>query len=136
VSKLLLDTNAYSKLVNLSDRSVKEAIEETETVFISTIILGELLSGFKRGSLEKKNRELLNRFLDKPTVEIVSLNKETAEIYADVLLNLIRKGTPIPTNDIWIAASAIEHGAVLVTYDTHFLKIPGLRLWDRLKIKN
>ncbi|OGG20948.1 twitching motility protein PilT [Candidatus Gottesmanbacteria bacterium RIFCSPHIGHO2_02_FULL_40_13] len=136
MSKLLLDTNAYSKLVNLSDRSVKEAIEETETVFISTIILGELLSGFKRGSLEKKNRELLNRFLDKPTVEIVSLNKETAEIYADVLLNLIRKGTPIPTNDIWIAASAIEHGAVLVTYDTHFLKIPGLRLWDRLKIKN
>ncbi|MBI3955606.1 type II toxin-antitoxin system VapC family toxin [Candidatus Gottesmanbacteria bacterium] len=136
MSKLLLDTNAYSKLVNLSDRSVKEAIEETETVFISTIILGELLSGFKRGSLEKKNRELLNRFLDKPTVEIVALNKETAEIYADVLLTLTRKGAPIPTNDIWIAASAIEHGAVLVTYDTHFLKIPGLRLWDRLKIKN
>lgn len=134
--KILLDTNAYSRLINLSDRNVLEAIEEAETVFISTIVLGELLSGFKLGSKEKANRELLKRLLEKSTVEIVLINKETSEIYADIINILAKNGKPIPTNDVWIAASTIENGAVLVTYDTHFLIIPGLRLWDKLKLKN
>lgn len=134
MSKILLDTNAYTKYHSTPDDSIIYIVQEAETVFLPVVVLGELLFGFKRGRKEVANRELLNRFFEKPVVEVASVHKETAEIYADVLLNLTRKGTPIPTNDIWVAASAIEHGAVLVTYDTHFLKIPGLRIWDRLKL--
>ena len=74
------------------------------------------------------NKEIIRRFLEKSTVTIVDATHETAEVYAQVKDGLRKSGRPIPTNDVWIAAQVLEAGAVLVTYDSHFRAIPGLRI--------
>ena len=88
--------------------------------------LGELLCGFRGGRRERENRERLREFLSSPRVVVTPITPETSEFYANILTALRREGTPIPTNDIWIAACALEHGAHLATSDTHFEKVPGL----------
>lgn len=126
--KILLDTNAYTKLL-LGENSVLEELGLADKVFIPTVVLGELFAGFKGGARETNNKKLLEQFLDKPQVEILPVNKETAEIFGEVKYELTRAGTPIPINDVWIACSAIEVGAILITYDGHFSKVSQVRVW-------
>ena len=95
---------------------------------ISTISIGELLSGFKGGEKENRNRNELEQFLDSPRVELYSVDFDTADFYAQILDALRTNGTPIPTNDIWIAATAFQNGLKLYTKDSHFNKIPGINL--------
>ena len=95
------------------------------------IVIGELLFGFKNGQRETANHEQLTRFLQIPSVECPSVTKRTAEFFAMIMMQLRKAGTPIPTHDIWIAASAMEHGARLVTRDQHFKKEGHPRLGDR-----
>jgi tRNA(fMet)-specific endonuclease VapC len=130
MKKLLLDTNGYSALAR-GDSAVLAAISEAEVVYMSAVVLGELYSGFKGGSREADNCGTLRRFLEKPTVKILSVTQDTAEVYATVRNALKRAGAPIPINDVWIAAHALEAGAVVVTDDDHFSYVPGVRLWDR-----
>lgn len=92
--------------------------------------IGELFSGFKAGNRESENREELNIFLDSPRVVIHALDEETADFYATILNNLKKAGTPIPTNDIWLAAVAFQHGYKLYSRDRHFKLIPGLARID------
>lgn len=127
--KILLDTNGYTHLTE-GNRTILSEIARAHTVHISSIVIGELYAGFKGGTKEQKNKEVFYQFLQGSTIKIVPVATETAEIYADIKHRLKKSGTPIPTNDIWIAAQALETGSVLITYDTHFSKIPGLRLWD------
>jgi len=87
---------------------------------------GELYSGFKSGSREEENREELNIFLDSPRVVVHPIDPMTADFYASILNNLKAAGTPIPTNDIWIAAVAFQQGYKIFTKDKHFNLIPGL----------
>lgn len=134
MKKILLDTNSTSVLFRGKDSNLMEEVKSAEKIFISAIVIGELLTGFKAGSKEKENRKILEVFLGDYTTEIVDVTKESTEIYSQIKVFLRRKGTPIPNNDIWIASNAIETGAVLITYDKHFLKIPGLRIWDELKV--
>jgi tRNA(fMet)-specific endonuclease VapC len=91
-----------------------------------------LYAGFKGGNREKENRTILGTFLKKPSVLALNTSIETAELFGNVKNILKLAGRPIPINDVWIAAHALEHGAVLVTLDKHFSTIPGLRLWDTL----
>jgi tRNA(fMet)-specific endonuclease VapC len=127
--RLLIDTNIYS-LAFRGDPSIIEILQKTDVIGFSTISIGELLSGFKAGSKEKKNREELNLFLDSQRVEIFPVDEESAEYYAEILKNLKQIGKPIPTNDIWIAACAFQHGLKLFTVDAHFKSIQGLPiLW-------
>ena len=128
MKKILLDTNAYSAFLK-GDEDVYRALSSAVEVFLSVIVMGELLSGFKGGSREAHNRSLLERFLSKPTVQILEATRETSEIFGMLSDTLKRQGTPIPTNDVWIAAHAMESASVLVTFDKHFQKVPGLRLW-------
>ena len=107
-----------------------------EITYTSVVVLGELFAGFKRGKREAENIEILNRFLGKISVVVTNVTRDTAIIYGELKNNLAKRGTPIPTNDIWIAAQAVETGSVLISFDKHFLKIPGLRIWDGLKFKN
>jgi len=102
------------------------------SVYMSVFVMGELFAGFKAGRKEKSNRQLLERFLLKPTVSILDATLETADIFGLVATSLRRSGTPIPINDLWIAAHCLETGSVLVTYDDHFSVVPGLRLWDEM----
>lgn len=129
--KVLLDTNVYTKLL-LGEKAVLEELGKADRVFMSVVVLGELFAGFKGGSKETRNKKLLEQFLGKPQVEIIPISKETAEIFGEIKYNLLRTGIPLPINDVWIASCAIEVGAVILTYDEHFLKIPKVRIWDRM----
>ena len=125
--RLLIDTNIYSYALK-GEGEVIEVLRKADEIGFSVISIGELLSGFKKGGREKKNREELEEFLDSPRVVVYSVNEDTAEFYAEVLNNLRKIGKPVPTNDIWIAAVAFKNGLILFTKDTHFQKIAGLSL--------
>jgi len=122
-----LDTNAYSGFKRgLVDVVVQLA--RAERILISVPVLAELRIGFRGGSKEARNLDELEQFLSSPRVEICSLTEQTAILYAEIFGTLQRKGTPIPLNDVWIAASAMEQGAILLSADTHFTRIDGLLL--------
>lgn len=126
--KLLLDTNAYSALAR-GDAVVAERVRKAERILLSSIVAGELLHGFRRGSQYKENRRQLDAFLARPFVEIVHVGLITADRFARIMTALHVKGRPIPTNDVWIAAHAMETGAELLTRDRHFEEIDGL-VWS------
>ena len=125
MKKVLIDTNIYS-LAMRGDRHVTDALKKIDQIGISAISIGELFSGFKGSNFEEKNKTELNIFLDSPRVMIFPIDVETADFYASILNNLKSKGTPIPTNDIWIAAVAFQNGFKLFSKDKHFNVIPGL----------
>ena len=127
--RVLIDTNIYS-LAMRGDKEVVDHLRRIDQIGFSSISIGELWSGFKGGTNLDKNRSELHQFLDSPRVVIFPVDAETAEYYAEVLHQLKKVGTPIPTNDIWIAACAIQHGFKVLTRDKHFKYIAGLHLLD------
>jgi tRNA(fMet)-specific endonuclease VapC len=129
VKKLALDTNAYTRLFR-GDEAVLDALGRADTVFMSIFVLGELYAGFKGGNRESENRAQLDEFLRRPTVRILTATLETSDIFGTIKHKLKTAGTPIPINDVWIAAHATESGSHLLTYDTHFSDVPGLLLWQ------
>ncbi len=128
MKKILLDTNCYTAYL-AGDERVLSALAEAELVYMSIFVLGELFAGFRGGSKMLQNRDYLKRFLAKSTVTILDATMETAEIFGDLKDKLKKSGTPLPINDVWIAAHALETGCVLITYDAHFQHIVGLRRW-------
>ncbi len=128
MKKLLLDTNAYTHLLR-GNVDVLNALGIADTVFMSIFVLGELYAGFKGGDKESANRAQLDDFLRRPTVRILTATRETSDIFGTIKHRLKTAGTPIPINDVWIAAHATESGSHLVTYDTHFANVAGLLLW-------
>jgi tRNA(fMet)-specific endonuclease VapC len=129
---ILLDTNAYTAFM-LGAAEVVDVLAHADKLYVNSIVLGELLGGFAAGTREPKNRAELARFLDSPRVTSLAITTQTADSYALIYAGLRRKGQPIPTNDLWIAASALEHGAALLTRDAHFAHIDGLRCGTRLQ---
>jgi tRNA(fMet)-specific endonuclease VapC len=125
MKKVMIDTNIYS-LAMRGEPSVVDILRKIDQIGISTISVGELFSGFKAGSREEKNREELEVFLDSPRVNVHGVCVETADFYSVILNQLKTAGTPIPTNDIWIAASALQNGYKLFSKDKHFNFIQGL----------
>ena len=121
--RLLLDTSAYSAFMR-GHAEIRAAVQSNEEIFLNSVILGELIAGFIKGGRRRKNENELRRFLASPRVGVLDVTEETAERYAVILNSLWRAGTPIPTNDIWIAASAMEHGLRLVTTDDHYQNVP------------
>jgi len=134
VKRVLLDTNAYTALL-AGDEVVLDALANADRVLMSSVVLGELYAGFRGGSREQENRKLLNDFLRRPTVLTVDVTSATAEIFGVIKHQLKVAGTPIPINDVWIAAHAVETGSWLLTYDHHFARIAGLLLWDSINSK-
>jgi tRNA(fMet)-specific endonuclease VapC len=130
VSSCLLDTNAYTDLL-LGDAKVLEVMGRAEAVCMSVVVVGELLSGFRGGTKRALNEDRLRSFLSKPSVRTLGVTLETADCFSQIWHALRKAGTPIPLNDAWIAAHAIETGSVLVTRDAHFSQVPGLRIWER-----
>lgn len=127
MNRILIDTNIYSGAMR-GDAEIIEVLRQVELIGVSVISVGELLSGFKGGKRESENRQELGTFLDSPRVTLFSVDEYTAGHYCAILDQLRRHGTPIPTNDIWIAAVAFQHGLPLFTRDRHFSKIEGLLL--------
>ena len=129
---VLLDTNAY-RLMLAGDSVIGDFVKKAKTIYISLIVLGELYSSFKGGTREKENLEILADFLEQSSVKIAILTNDTSKLYGNILASLYKLGRPIPTNDIWIAATAKELGATIITYDRHFLNIPGVKVWNKIK---
>lgn len=127
MNKILMDTNIYS-LALRGDQNVITTLRHVAHIGFSSISIGELLSGFKGGNKEKENRQELGQFLDSPRMNLYVVDENTAEYYSSILNQLKRNGTPIPTNDIWIAATAFQYGLQLYTADKHFSNIAGLLL--------
>ncbi len=127
--KILLDTNALSALWR-GDERVLDALDQADNVLMSIVVIGELHAGFQGGTQIRENRMRLAAFLTKPTIRTLELSVETAEIYGQIKDTLRRAGTPIPINDVWLSAQAIETGAVLISFDSHFSKVAGVRLWE------
>ena len=122
---VLLDTNAYVAFKR-GEASVIEVIQYAEIIAMSPIVLGELLSGFACGDNTKKNRDELQKLLQSSRVKLFSITSDTANFYSQIYSFLRNKGKPIPSNDMWIAAQALENGCVLYSYDKHFREIEGL----------
>lgn len=131
MKSVLLDTNSYS-LYSRGNTKVKGVLVESDRVVLSTVSLGELYFGFKTGTKESENLKILESFVGDSKVVITDVNRKTATYYSEIKYVLRRKGIPIPDNDIWIVASALETKSTLITYDRHFLKIAGLKYWKEL----
>ena len=124
----IIDTNILIECFQ-RNRNISEAISQFDRILVCPAVLGEFKAGLdvntRRG---KKVKGLLDEFLDDPAVVFVTFTDETADYYARIFKTLKANGTPIPTNDIWIAASAIEHGASILASDEHFSYVPMLKL--------
>ncbi len=123
--RVALDTNRLTDLFQ-GDAELADRLSECDEVWIPLIVLAEIKAGFYGGSQQHRNEILLRTFLAKPTVGILLPARETAEHYAHLFVQLKRVGTPIPDNDIWIAALVLEHNLMLITRDQHFERVPQL----------
>jgi len=122
MTRICLDTSAYSQFQRGSPEAV-QAITGARSVLVPAVALGEIRAGFLLGSHADRNERALAEFLAHPAVRILDVDDETATVWADLFADLRRAGTPVPTNDLWIAASAVREGATVLTYDDHFRSI-------------
>ena len=128
--RILLDSNAYSAFMRGS-HEVRDLIVVAEEVLFSAVAVGEQLYGFRQGAHFERNLVELRSFLERPYVSFVPVGPVTADRYSRVMTALRAKGRPIPTNDVWIAAHAMETGADLVSADSHFEHVDGIA-WLRV----
>jgi tRNA(fMet)-specific endonuclease VapC len=123
--RVALDTNRLTDLFR-GDTSLADHLGGCEEIWIPLMVLGEMRAGFLGGSRQHHNEALLQRFLMKPTVQVQLPDRDTAEVYARLFVQLKRAGTPIPDNDLWIGALALQKDLLLITRDRHFAHIPQL----------
>jgi predicted nucleic acid-binding protein len=127
MKRIAIDTNIYAAF-KAGHSGVVELFRRCDYIGIDITVIAELYAGFAMGGRERKNRGELEAFLNTPRVEVLTHDLETADYYALVVKQLREKGKPIPTNDIWIAASAMRHSLALASHDRHFEAIKGLML--------
>jgi tRNA(fMet)-specific endonuclease VapC len=123
--RVALDTNRLTDLFQ-GDAGLAEWLGTCEEVWIPLIVFGEIKAGFLGGTHQRRNEVLMQKLLAKATVKVLIPSRETAEHYARLFVQLKRAGTPIPDNNLWIAALALEHNLLLITRDQHFERIPQL----------
>lgn len=122
MSSFCLGTSAYSNF-RRGNEELAALLDQAELVGVPTVALGELRTGFLLGGRRQRNESELDAFLDHPVVQVLSVDSETSRQYAEIVAELRKAGTPIPTNDIWIAATAARNGATVLTCDDHFERI-------------
>lgn len=122
MTRLCLDTSAYSNF-RRGHGGVVDFVDLAEWIGMPSVVIGELWTGFLLGARRDENIRELDEFLNHPAVDIVPIDEEVAHIYGDMFVELRRRGRPLPTNDIWIAATAARAGGTLLTFDEHFRDI-------------
>lgn len=122
MSRYCVDTSAYSRFKRGAP-AVVELIDTADWVGVPSVVLGELWAGFLLGGRLERNAAELAKFLANPFVHEIPIQRDVARIYGEILVALRRAGTPVPTNDMWIAAAAAHAGATVLTYDAHFQEI-------------
>ena len=123
--RVVLDTSAYSRFQS-RQAGIIEALSAAKTILIPVVTLGELEAGFELGTRSVANRRELYDFLGDPAVNVLEMTVATVNFYARIFARLRNSGTPISTNDMWIAAAAMECGGHLLTFDSDFERVPGL----------
>jgi len=125
IKTILIDTNAYAEFKKGNPNAI-EIIRRAKTIVFTPIVVGELISGFIQGSKEEQNRNELIEFLDSKRVISINIDNDTSEYFAQILKELRKKGKPIPTNDMWICATARQHDLALFSFDKHLSYIDNL----------
>jgi tRNA(fMet)-specific endonuclease VapC len=125
--RVAVDTNRLTDLLR-GDKELADLLATCEHVAVPLTVLGEIKAGFLGGSQRDRNEQLLSGFFKRPNTRVLLPSRETAEQYARLFVQMRRAGTPIPDNDMWIAALAVEHDLTLITRDEHFERIPQLLL--------
>jgi len=123
--RIALDTNAYSAGARGDEKAVA-LLRAAHQIILPFVVLAELRGGFAAGTIGRRNEARLAEFLASPRVTVAYADEQTTHHYAAVFAQLRRQGTPIPTNDLWIAAIVLQHDLVLFTRDAHFSKLPQL----------
>jgi tRNA(fMet)-specific endonuclease VapC len=123
--RLALDSNRYTDLC-LGDEHAARVIRSADEIHVPLIVLAELRAGFAHGARRGENEKLLTRFLNAPRTRVIVPDEQTTHFYADVYLALRKRGRPIPTNDLWIAALVLQHDLVLFDRDSHFDEVDNL----------
>jgi len=123
--RLSVDTNAYRAYLD-GDPTCVELIQTASTLAFPAIVVGELRAGFRNGTKISENEEILRQILARRRVVVHDVTEATSFIYASIWTDLRKKGSPIPTNDMWIAAQCLENDFTLLTRDSHFRHIAGL----------
>jgi tRNA(fMet)-specific endonuclease VapC len=122
VSRFCLDTSAYSQFMR-GEPTVAGLLDAADWIGVPAIVIGELLAGFSRGRQAARNERELEEFLANPVVETLPVDRDVARFYAEIFSSLKSAGTPLPVNDIWVAATAARAGASVLTFDAHFSKV-------------
>ncbi|MEI8366017.1 MAG: type II toxin-antitoxin system VapC family toxin [Parachlamydiaceae bacterium] len=122
---VLLDTNAYVSFKRKEPATI-EILQHAESIVISPIVIGELLAGFDGGNKAQQNKIELQKFLESSRITVYPITLDTSHFFSQIYCTLKNKGKPIPTNDMWIASQALEHGCVICTLDKHFTFIEGV----------
>jgi tRNA(fMet)-specific endonuclease VapC len=123
--RVALDTNRYVDLCRGVDETVS-LLEEAEAILLPFVVLGELRAGFVHGRRPADNERTLRRFLLKDGVQVLFADDQTTHHYAAAFHQLRKQGTPIPTNDIWLAALVLQHNLALHARDKHFDHLPQI----------
>jgi tRNA(fMet)-specific endonuclease VapC len=125
VTAICLDTSGYSHFKR-GDAAAVTILRRARSIHVPAIVIGELHTGFRLGNRTETNEAELAEFLEHPIVVVAAVDEAVASLYANLMVALKARGTPLPTNDVWIAATAQRHGAVVLTYDEHFAVMPGV----------
>jgi tRNA(fMet)-specific endonuclease VapC len=125
---ILIDTNIYIEAMR-GNEEIVEKLSIVDRIGISAVSAGELLAGVKLQDKPEKYADQLKEFLDSPRVAFLPVTYTTADFYSEIYVKLRKAGTPVPTNDMWIPATALEHGLFIFTLDKHFDRIAGLNFY-------
>ena len=129
MTTVFIDTNAYVSFKRGQPEAI-DILQRAHRLRLSSIVMGELMAGFVTGTRKDKNHQELHQFLAVARVDIVTVDEHTALYYAQIYRSLREQGRPIPTNDLWIAATVIQHGGVLFSFDSHFQAIDSIIVGD------
>ena len=125
MNRYCLDTSAYSQF-RRGNQLVVGLIDSAEWIGVPAVVIGELLRGFLQSSqtvVRERNESELADFLSDPAVNEIRIDHSVARIYAEIWVALRARGTPLPANDIWVAACAARTGSTVLTFDDHFRAI-------------
>jgi tRNA(fMet)-specific endonuclease VapC len=127
MQQIVVDTSAYSAFLR-GDTKLRPYFSAKNSIIVPIIVIGELRAGFAVGNKQQENETRLRKFLDSPNVEAVLITDNTTQLYAAIYARLKAAGTPINTNDMWIASLTLEHDSLLLTLDSDFNRVPDLLL--------
>jgi tRNA(fMet)-specific endonuclease VapC len=127
INAVLIDTNAYAEFFRGNEK-VKSVLNNCNEIIVCPIVEGELKSGFRNGNQFEKNLREFNSFMEVDKVSRITINNKVSDLYSDIITELRKKGTPIPTNDIWICACAKAFDLLVLTFDKHFNNIEGIQV--------